>query len=648
MRRLALTLLLLPATALPGDAVSPTTQQQMVAGIASQFLTMHHYESRPIDDPLSACWFDSLLDQLDPGRNVLLSSDIAHFSKHQHTLDDALREDLPDLTVPFQMHARWRDRLTERLSAVHAVIDAEQTFTGTDSWAFDREGADWPADAAAADALWAQRIRADLLRGLLDERPPEETREALHKRYKRYLSDAQEAHSIDVLEPVLGSLAGCFDPHSTWMKPRSQENFDIDMSKSLEGIGAALTVDGEYVEVQRLVPGGPAERGGKLKAGDRIIGVAQGLKPLVDVVGMRLDDVVGMIRGDKGTLVRLRVLPAAGAPGQTKTIAIERDAIVLEEASAQLELKTVGEGKDALSVALIDVPSFYADTEALAKRDPEAKRVSHDVRKILDGLPDDVGAVVLDFRLNGGGSLDEAINLMGLFIDRGPVVRIRDGQGGVLDADDEDAGIAWDGPLVVLTSPMSASASEIVAAAVQDHRRGIVVGSENTHGKGTVQQLVGLDRAIGKTSGQGGALKITTHKFYRVNGGSTQLRGVRSDVIVPSWFDGIDGEAELPRAMAWDEIDPSKVTPWGPEIDVAALQAASTARAESDEALQEVAKVIARRKELADSKVLSLNLEQRKTQQGEAEVEGEDREEDPTLQEALRVVGDYAAMLRSK
>lgn len=651
MRRLLIAfLVLIPATAVADKPMEPGPHEPEVAGLIKTFLGFYHYNPQKLDDDLSACWYDGYIEGLDPNRMVFLASDLEEFAPYRTTLDDAMNGPQVDLAPTYAIYDRWLQRMAERTPAQHKAIDQDYTFTSKKRWAFDRDEAPWPKTAKEADALWSQRIQSDLLAGLLDERPVEETRGALHKRVDRRLGDIEQFESLDVLELAMGALARCFDPHSTWFKPQSRDDFDISMSRSLEGIGAVLGVDGEYTKVQELVAGGPAARGGQLQKGDRIIAVAQGMKPPVDIIAMRLEQVVSLIRGEKGTRVRLKVLPVDGAPGETRMIPILRDKVTIEENSAELTMKEV----DGANIALIDVPSFYVDARAVYEGRPDAKRVSGDVKAILDGLdPAKVDAVVLDMRTNGGGSLSESVDLMGLFIESGPVVRVRAGSGEIEDEIDLDTSVSWSGALAVLTSPVSASASEIFAAAVQDYGRGIVVGSETTHGKGTVQQLFDLQAVLEKSTGGrvrervGGSLKFTSHKFYRVNGGSTQLRGVRSDVIVPSIFDGVEREGDLPGALVWDEIPPTKVKDFGVDVDLADLQARSDARVADDARMQELLAALKRTEELRATKSISLNLEERKKELEEAKARrSEDDDTDPTLDEALRVIKDYTDALK--
>jgi carboxyl-terminal processing protease len=453
-----------------------------------------------------------------------------------------------------------------------------------------------------------------------------------------------------VLELYLGALGQAYDPHSVWFAPASKDDFDIQMRDALEGIGATLVREEDYITVKSLVPGGPAARANELQPGDRIVAVAQGGQK-TDVVGMRIDHVVKLIRGPKGTDVVLTVIPAGAADAsQTRDLRITRDQVVIAEAAAKGEVREV----DGVKVGVIDVPSFYQDlSERGGKSAP--RTTADDVRRILDGFKKDgVAAVLVDLRANGGGALTQAIALTGLFIDAGPVVQIKDRQGRVEVLEDREKGLAWEGPLAVVTSAHSASASEIFAGAIQDYGRGLVVGDSSTHGKGTVQQFIDLSPVVAGFQVPGaadvaGALKYTTDQFYRVSGRSTQQVGVEADVVIPSLSDGLDmGESSLPFALAYDEIDPARFRAWGQRPDRAALQRRSAERVGGDPRFQVMAELRALR-DARDQDTISLDLDQRRQERSNweelekrAEAVGLEGEAvDPVLDEALRVVRDF-------
>lgn len=616
-----------------------------IAVVVSGMLSSYHYAGRPVDDAVAAQWVDAYLDGLDYGRMVFLASDVDEFRALAPAMRDDLRSRAPTMAVAHQIHARYVERTRERITAANAILAGPIDLTDDEVFAFDRKGAPWPATAEAANDLWRQRIEEELIRGAIREKPEEATRELLRKRYHRLLTDVVSAEPMDVIERYLTALSQVYDPHTAYFKPATHDNFDIEISNSLEGIGASLLTEGEYTVVKELIAGGPAQRGGVLQKEDKIIAVAQGDGEPVDVVDLRIDKVVKLIRGKKGTEVRLTIIPASAVdPGETRVVPIVRDTVVLADSNAKFEVKEIGGRK----LAVIDVPSFYLDVR-------NKRSVSSDVERILKQEMGKVDGVVLDFRRNGGGSLPEAVALTGLFIKRGPVVQIRERDGSVESLDDRDPSVAWAGPLMVLTSPVSASASEIVAGAIQDYGRGIVVGSKTTHGKGTVQTVIDLSdmmaRITRNVGPQAGALKLTTQKFYRITGSSTQVRGVEADVVIPSIWDGLDVyEADLDRALPWDEIAGVSFAPLGDAKAAApALQAKSAARVAKHEGFAEIAEVVAERERLKQSKSVSLVLEKRLAERKReldelAEAPDETKpkpEDDVVLQEALAVMVDW-------
>ncbi len=659
LARLALLLTLAAAPAVASERVAPEPYHPALAALVTQMLSSEHFAGVALDDTLSARWFDTYLESLDYGRMFFLASDIAAFEKWRLTLDDAARRGEPDLAAAFHMHAVYRQRVSERINAALAGLDAPLDFTLDERFALDRSEAPWPATAAEADELWRLRTKEQILRGILRGDTEEKQKEILRKRYKRIETDTLAAAAPDVVETFLGALAKAHDPHSDYFKPATNDDFDIQMSNSLEGIGATLRTDGEYTVVVSLVTGGPAELGGELKAGDRIVAVAQGDGEPVDVIDTRIDRVVKLIRGAKGTEVRLTVIPAEALdPSKTSEIRIVRDQVKLTANDAQSKVIEVPVDKgDPLKLGVITVPSFYQDFAAKRRGDPDYKSTTRDVAALLIKLKQQrVDGVILDLRRNGGGSLSEAVDLTGLFIPQGPVVQIGDRKGRSEPMHDPDPGIAWEGPLVVLTSPLSASASEILAGAVQDYGRGLVVGSAQTHGKGTVQNVVDLDpvlRHFYRYPGRdeiAGALKVTTHKFYRVSGASTQLEGVKADVVIPSPWDGLDLlESDLPNPLPWDRVRPLEYRRWG-ELDTTAqsLQALSHARVSQHADFTELLDAIEKRRD--DDGLVSLNLETRRAElaqgaeapevpeEGEAEEDGGD---DIVLDEATLVMRDW-------
>lgn len=662
---LSTTLALLTLTASAADDLSPQPYEPEIAMIVAGMLEEAHYEDLPADDALSEAWFDSWLDTLDYQRMLFLQADVDRFQAERSRLDDRLREDPPDLSLATEMFQLSRKRFDERVEVATGLLDGSLDLTNDESWTPDRHdtGASYARSVEELDELWRQRVESDLISMLLGECGTDDAacltdkrgdvEERLRKRYERQLKNYADYESTDVLEMYLGSLAGVYDPHSTWFAPARNDNFDIDITNSVEGIGARLRVnEAGYTTVEEVIPGGPAFEQGELTVGDKIVAVAQGDEDPVDVVDWRIDKVVKLIRGPKGSEVRLLVRPADKGPSVQREIRIVRDRVKLEESAASMTYREV----DGVKIAIIDVPSFYVPAER------GANGVSDDVSDLLrQAKREGADGVLLDLAMNGGGSLQQAVDMAGLFITAGPVVQIRDRDGKVSPLHDRDTRMIWDGPLAVLTSQASASASEIVAGALQDYGRALIVGASQTHGKGTVQQVADVSRMMRTNPDPrdpvGGALKLTVQKFYRVSGASTQLKGVVADVVLPSPFDGLDVlEGDLDHALKWDEIPRIPHATAGGFADVLPeLRKRSQQRVATDEAFVEMKDEHAEReKRLADPTV-SLSLEARRAELAEFKAdeeeeeepeeveEGEERESrtpEPLLDEGVRVLAD--------
>lgn len=633
---------------LPLGSASGSNEPE-VAGLVASLMKTYHYDGRRVDDAMAEVWLDNYLSSLDFSRSIFLQSDIDGFRALARTMDDDIHSRDPQLDVARKVYDVYRTRVAERVADANAILDAGVDLTDDEDYHYDRSEAEWPADAAAAKEIWRQRVEEQFILGNQAKRSDEDTTEMLRKRYHRLQADVESADSLDILERYLSALTTVYDPHSVYFKPASQDNFDIEMQNSLEGIGASLRTQGPYTVVMELIAGGPAEKGGELQPGDKIIAVGQGDDAPEDVIDLRIDKVVKQIRGKKGTEVKLTVIPSdATDPSQTRVISIVRDKVVLADSDAELHIHEV----DGKRFARIDIPSFYYD--------PRSRRsASSDLEQLLGEMTKDgpIDGVILDLRENGGGSLQEAVRMTGLFIKRGPVVQIREQDGSLETLKDKDPRVAWDGPLMVLTSPLSASASEIVAGAIQDYGRGIVVGSEKTHGKGTVQTLINLDEMMSRllrSSTRAGALKLTTQKFYRINGESTQVRGVEADVVIPSPWDGLEiYESDQDHALPWDTIAPTQYEPMGDlGATIERLQATSGKRVASSDGFRELAEELAERDELRETKVVSLNLEKRLAEASATKKPGDAPEDEPeddkphddedlVLDEALAVMLDY-------
>jgi carboxyl-terminal processing protease len=547
-----------PAEPVGADAtastLTPTARQTALDKTIAELLSRHHYRQSKLDDQLSLLVLTTYLDDLDFGRAYFLASDITGFEKYRNTLDDALKKG--DLQPAYEIFNVYLRRLAERTARIQTLLQQDFRFDVDESLEVDRKETPWAKTPTDLDDFWRKRLKHEMLTLLLSGKDRAAARELLVKRYDNRLRQAQKTSSDDVFQLYMNAVAQAFDPHTAYFSPRNTENFNIQMRLSLEGIGCVLRMDEEMVTVVELVTGGPADLSQQIKAGDRIVAVAQGdSDPWLDVVGWRLDDVVDRIRGQRGTVVRLKVLPGkAGATAAEKTVRLVRDTIKLEKQAAKSEVKTLRDpnGRD-LRIGVITIPAFYSDFDAARRGDPNYRSTTRDVRGLLNDLSRKVDGLVLDLRENGGGSLQEAVDLTGLFIDDGPVVQVRNVGGDLEIEKDSEPGQAYNGPLAVLVDRASASASEIFAGAIQDYGRGLVIG-DPTFGKGTVQTLVDLNRFTRARDPQG-QLKLTIAKFYRVNGSSTQHRGVRPDIAIPSVVDSEEiGESSQKNALPWDEI----------------------------------------------------------------------------------------------
>ncbi|MBD9417265.1 carboxy terminal-processing peptidase [Pseudomonas sp. PDM16] len=553
--------LLLGLNALPAAAkaaaenwayLQPDREQVIASLNVVELLKRHHYNKPPLNDERSAKIYEGYLKMLDPARSYFTAADIAQFDRWKTKFDDLLKGG--DLEPGFIIYRTYLQRAEERLDQVEAMLEGgvdKIDFSLDESLLVDREKAAWAKDRNELDDLWRKRVKDEVLRLKIAGKEPKDIQELLLKRYKNQRKRLEQTRGEDVFQAYINAFAQTYDPHTNYLSPDNAENFDINMSLSLEGIGAVLQTDSEYVKVVRLVPAGPAEKSKQISPADKIVGVAQGDKEMVDVIGWRLDEVVKLIRGPKGSKVRLEVIPAANAPSDqtSKVVTIVREAVKLEEQAAQKSvLKLQHEGRE-YKLGVIKVPAFYLDFKAYRAQDPNYKSTTRDVKRLLGELKNEkVDGVVIDLRDNGGGSLQEATELTGLFIDRGPTVLVRNSDGRVDILADEEPGVFYDGPMAVLVDRLSASASEIFAGAMQDYHRALILGGQ-TFGKGTVQTIQPLNH---------GELKLTLAKFYRVSGQSTQHQGVLPDIAYPDIVDTKQiGESALPEAMPWDSIKPA-------------------------------------------------------------------------------------------
>ncbi|MFT4609502.1 MAG: carboxyl-terminal processing protease [Cellvibrionaceae bacterium] len=537
-----------------------------------KILDERHFLTLPLDDALSSKLLDNYIDRLDPNKAFFYQADISEFNQYRTILDDQLKNG--DDSAGFIIYDRFRQRIEDRLQKVIALLQDDQTifdFTKDESLNTDTANNTWLESIDNGDGYWRKRIKSFLLSQKLSGDSPDKSRQQLEKRYINQLARVQKNSDDEIYEIYINSLTELYDPHTNYLAPRTSENFNINMSLSLEGIGAVLQTEDEHTKVVRVVTGGPAQKQGELKASDKITAVAQGDDgELIDVIGWRLDEVVQLIRGPKDSVVRLQISPAADTPQKgTKYIRIKRDKVKLEDQAAQKAVFTVDRDGSPYKVGVINIPAFYLDFEAYRNRDPNFKSTTRDVLKLLIELEkEEVDGVVIDLRNNGGGSLQEATTLTDLFIDKGPVVQI--GRGDDDNSTTESRFNAhYRGPLVVMINRLSASASEIFAGAIQDYKRGLIVGSQS-FGKGTVQSLTPLKAR--------GDLKITESKFYRVSGDSTQHRGVIPDISFPELLDTETiGESSYDTALVWSK---TKAVPYSQYLPIASTVSTLTLRHE--------------------------------------------------------------------
>jgi carboxyl-terminal processing protease len=589
---------------LSGEAVFADAAIELVEQLESK-----HYASVDIDDGFSSIVFDKYLDALDGSKLYLLASDVQRIARYRYTLDNSLAEG--DLTPAYDIyniyHQRVIDRLVYAIERINNAVPA-MDFTVDEYLVLDREDAPFAQSKAELDELWRKRVKNSVLSLKLTGDTNEEIVDKLGKRYRNQLRQVLKTNGKDVFQAYLSTVASSVDPHTSYFSPRDSENFNMGLSLSLQGIGAQLTTEDEYTKVVELIKGGPAERAAELQEGDKIIGIGQGIDgEIKDVVGMRLDDVVAQIRGEKDTVVRLSVIPVdAVSESSARVISITRDNVKLEDQSAKKEVIELSYADQDYRIGVISLPTFYFDFEAAARGDEDFKSSTRDVRRLLEELKEEsIDAVVVDLRNDGGGSLSEANQLVGLFIETGPTVQIRYSDlrnGFTRSFGDNDPGVVYDGPLAVLVNRTSASASEIFAGAIQDYQRGLVLGGQ-TFGKGTVQEIIPMSY---------GQVKLTRSKFYRISGASTQHRGVIPDIEFPDFYNAYDdiGESSLDGALPWDTVRPVEYRAYHPvQAYLPMLRELHEARASESPDFNYLKDQIERTRELRERERLSLNEE---------------------------------------
>jgi len=574
-----------PQQMVPGVSnIVPDEKQALVCKEIVGLIENYNYKKIQINDSISSLVLDKYIKDLDPSKSYFLASDIKDFEKFRYTLDDDFR--IGNLNAPFYIFNVYLKRYNEWVNYSLAQIKVKQNFNQDETFVYDREKMPWSTSSAALNDSWKKKIKFELLNLKVAGTSEAKNVETLTKRYQVLKSQAAKANNQDVFQIIMDAFTETIDPHTNYFNPSNAQAFNEEMARSFEGIGAKLQVENEVLKISEIIPGGPAFKSKKLNAGDRIVGVAQATGDFEDIIGWRIENSIAKIKGPKGTKVRLKIIPA-GKELSSKPVIIEltREKIIMEEQSAQKKVKTITSNGQQYKIGIITVPAFYADFKAAKAGDPNYKSTTRDVRLLIDTLKnrDKVDAIVMDLRSNGGGSLVEAIDLTGLFIDKGPVVQVKDLKNNIEVDEDTNPGVAWNGPFGVLVNRLSASASEIFAGAIQDYGRGIIMGTQ-TYGKGTVQSSIDMNQLVnpsilqrlaalvnkkgvavksGKEDNmQLGQINLTMAKFYRVNGSSTQHKGVMPDIEFPSaiLLDKI-GEDTEPSALPWDEIQKSNYVP---------------------------------------------------------------------------------------
>jgi carboxyl-terminal processing protease len=599
-------------------AMSPRHPQ--ISRTVTDLIEQYHYSHQQLDNSVSSAILDEYLDILDGNRVYFLASDVAAFGRYRYELDDRARDGA--LEPAFEIFNRFRDRVSERLTYALTLLETEPDFTVDEDYRWDRTELGWPNTEAEMQDIWRLRVKNDALTLVMADQTWAEAAETLRQRYERIHRDISDLDADNAFEYFMNAVARTMDPHSSYLSAQDSEEYRIDMSNTYEGIGARLREDEDtgYVTVEEIITGGPAHLDGKLRAEDRITAVAEGDAEFVDVIGMRLDDVVQKIRGPGGSVIRLQVLPGGSEPGSPQAIiTLTRDKVKLEEQSAKSELRevTLDDGT-TFKIGVINVPKFYQDFEARTSGVDGYTSTSRDVTALLLDLEQQgVDGVVMDLRQNGGGHLSEAIELSGLFIDSGPVVQVRETTGALEEHDDPSDGAVYDGPLAVLVDRYSASASEIFAAAIQDYQRGVIIGQQ-TFGKGTVQNLFDLDRSIRSGEPGNGQLTLTIGKYYRVTGDSTQNRGVFPDIELPSEIPTeAVGENTRPTALPWDRIESARRFRPQASLDAAIdeLNATHLSRSQSDANYNFLVEDSSARTRGWNENTVSLNIEKRRAEQ---------------------------------
>ena len=613
-----------------------TLEDQLI----NTMLSRYHYKKYELDDSLSSVIFNRFIKSIDFGKSYFLASDIKSFEKYRYKLDDDIK--IGTVEPFYDMFNLYLRRMNERIVYIDTILSKEFDYSKDEKFRINRENAPWASSVSELNDIWRKRIKNDALNLKLAGKSWDEIKKNLTKRYENYDKIMMQYHSEDVFQLAMNAYTQSIDPHTNYLSPITSDNFKIDMSLSLEGIGARLQYDDGYTKIVEIIPGGPAFKSKKLHVDDKITAVAQGdTGTYVDVVGWRITDVVQLIRGPKGTTVRLQILPAdKGLNGEPFELKLIRDKIKLEDQSAKSSVLDVENNGKKYKLGVITIPKFYSDFEGEVRGDKDFKSTSKDVEKLLDELKTkNVSGVIIDLRNDGGGSLEEAIKVTGLFIKDGPVVQVRHSNGEIDIDTDTDSTIVYDGPLAVLINRFSASASEIFAGAIQNYERGVIIG-ENSYGKGTVQNMIDLNRI---TNGRGykfGQLKLTIAKFYRIDGSSTQRVGVKPDIEFPSIVDPEEfGESSEPSALPWDKIAPTKYIPFTNLSEkIPELKKLSKSRTDTDPEFDYIREDIKEYREAKDKIYVSLNEEVRKAEKEKQEEKRFQRENERRKKKGLKLI----------
>ncbi len=548
----------------PGsNNLKPDPRQSQVTKEIADLVANLGYKKITLNDSIGSVIFNNYLKGLDGNKSYFIASDVQDFEKYRKTFDDDMKSG--DLTAAFYMFNVYQKRYNERMAYSLKELQNKFDYTKNDTYVYDREKLDYFKNIEESDQSWENKVKYDILNLKLSKQKDSLINATLKKRYENLLSQSKKINNQDAFQVIMTAFTSAIDPHTSYFNPANAANFTIDMARSLEGIGATLASENEFVTIKSIVPGGPADKIKQLKIDDKIIGVAQGTEEFVDIVGWRIDNAIELIRGKKGTTVRLKILSKNQDLSATpKLVSIVRDKIILEDQSVQKKIKSVTKDGKTYNYGIIEIPAFYADWAAMQAGDPNYKSTTRDVKLILDSLKkENVDGVIIDLRTNGGGSLTEAIDLTGLFIPKGPVVQVKDYKGKVEVDSDEDPSVSWSGPLAIMTDRFSASASEIFAGAIQDYGRGIIIGN-TTYGKGTVQSAIAMKRIDSKFADKNDQINLTMGKFYRINGSSTQHKGVIPDILFPTVFPADKyGESSEPSALPFDTIKSSNYTKIG-------------------------------------------------------------------------------------